>query len=46
MKLAIVVPCYNEEAVLNETSSRLLASLFISNSVDLSLLPFFLDEPG
>ena len=25
MKLAIVVPCYNEEAVLNETSSRLLA---------------------
>jgi len=47
MKLAIVIPCYNEEAVLPETSSRLillLSELISSGSISQDSYVLFVDD--
>lgn len=46
MKIAIVVPCYNEEAVLEETASRLLSVSrgIVADHADLSICLLFVDD--
>lgn len=47
MRLSIVVPCYNEEEVLRETSTQLLSfvdRLIISSKIDDTSMIYFIDD--
>ena len=47
MKLSLVLPCYNEEEVLNDTSSKLLSlfhSLMASSKIDKNSTIYFVDD--